>query len=63
MLAMLAHKRAWQEKRKVQGKPFDSPNIVMGNDVHLVWNKGANYFEIEQRLIPLHPERYVISLE
>jgi glutamate decarboxylase len=63
MLAILAHKRAWQEKRKAQGKPYDSPNIVMGNDVHLVWNKGANYFEIEQRLIPLHPDRFTISAE
>jgi glutamate decarboxylase len=61
MLAILAHKRAWQEKRKAQGKPCDRPNIVMGNDVHLVWNKGANYFEIEQRLIPLHPDRFTIS--
>ncbi len=61
MLAMLSHKRAWQEKRKAAGKPCDKPNIVMGNDVHLVWNKGANYFEIEQRLIPLHPERFTIS--
>lgn len=61
MLAILAHKRAWQEKRQAQGKPYDKPNIVMGNDVHLVWNKGANYFEIEQRLIPLHPERFTIS--
>jgi glutamate decarboxylase len=33
----------------------------MGNDVHLVWNKGANYFEIEQRLIPLHPDRFTIN--
>lgn len=62
MLAMLAHKRAWQEKRKAEGKPYDKPNIVMGNDVHLVWNKGAIYFEIEQRLIPLHPEQYTITV-
>jgi glutamate decarboxylase len=63
MLAILAHKRAWQEKRKAEGKPYDKPNIVMGNDVHLVWNKGAIYFEIEQRLIPLHPDRFTISVE
>jgi len=63
MLAILAHKRAWQERRKAQRKPIDKPNIVMGNDVHLVWNKGANYFEIEQRLIPLHPDRFTISAE
>jgi glutamate decarboxylase len=63
MLAMLAHKRAWQERRRAEGKPSDRPNIVMGNDVHLVWNKGANYFEIEQRLIPLHPERFTITAD
>jgi glutamate decarboxylase len=63
MLAMLAHKRAWQEKRRAQRKPWSKPNIVMGNDVHLVWNKGANYFEIEQRLIPLHKTRFTISAE
>src|SRR5262249_56020943 len=61
MLAILGHKRAWQEKRKAQGKPFDRPNIVMGNDVHLVWNKGANYFEIEQPLIPFHPAPFPLS--
>ncbi len=63
MLAILTHKRTWQEKRKAEGKPYDRPNIVMGNDVHLVWNKGAVYFEIEQRLIPLHPDRFTISVD
>ncbi len=63
MLALLTHKRAWQEKRRAEGKPCDKPNIVMGNDVHLTWNKAAIYFEVEQRLIPLHPERFTISAE
>jgi glutamate decarboxylase len=63
MLAILTHKRRWQEKRKKEGKPTDNPNIVMGNDVHLVWNKACIYFEIEQRLIPLHPEQFTITAE
>lgn len=61
MLAVLTHKRRWQEKRKAMGKPCDQPNIVMGNDVHLVWNKAAIYFEVEQKLIPLHVERLTIN--
>ena len=61
MLAMLTHKRAWQERRKAQGKPYDRPNIVMGNDVHLTWNKGAVFFEIEQRLIPLRADRFTVT--
>ena len=50
--------------KTLYGKPLTLfLNIVMGNDVHLVWNKGANYFEIEQRLIPLHPDRFTITAE
>jgi glutamate decarboxylase len=63
MLAILTHKRRWEEKRKKEGKPTDKPNIVMGNDVHLVWNKACIYFEIEQRLIPLHPDLFTITPE
>ena len=63
MLGALSHKRAWQNRRKAEGKPIDKPNIVMGNDVHITWNKYANYFEVEQKLIPLHPDRYTINAD
>ncbi len=63
MIGLLTHKRAWQERRTAEGKSTDRPNIVMGNDVHLSWNKAAIYFEVEQRLIPLHPDRYTITAE
>jgi len=63
MLAMLAHKRRWAEKRRSAGLPADKPNIVMGNDVHLTWNKAAIFFEVEQRLIPLHEDRFTISAQ
>ena len=33
MLAGLAFKKKWQNKRKSQGKPFDKPNIVTGANV------------------------------
>lgn len=32
MLAGLAFKRKWHNKRKLEGKPFDKPNIVYGID-------------------------------
>ena len=35
MLAGLAFKRKWQQKRKLQGKPFDKPNIVAGANVQV----------------------------
>ena len=33
MLAGLAFKRKWQNKRKAEGKPYDKPNIVTGANV------------------------------
>jgi len=36
MLAGLAFKRKWQQKRKAQGKPCDKPNIVTGANVQVV---------------------------
>ena len=35
MLAGLAFKRKWQNKRKEDGKPYDKPNIVTGANVQV----------------------------
>lgn len=35
MLAGLAFKRTWQNKRKAEGKPYDKPNIVTGANVQV----------------------------
>jgi glutamate decarboxylase len=53
MLAGLALKRRWQQARAKAGKPADRPNIVMGGNVQVVWEKFANYWEVEPRLVPL----------
>ena len=36
MLAGLAFKLQWQQKRKLEGKPYDKPNIVTGANVQVV---------------------------
>jgi glutamate decarboxylase len=61
MLAMLAHKRAWQLRRREAGLPADEPNMVIGADVHTCWEKFANYFEVSPRIVPLREGRYTIS--
>jgi glutamate decarboxylase len=61
MLAMLAHKRSWQLRRAAEGQPVDRPNIVMGADTHTCWEKFANYFEVEARIVPLEEGRYTIG--
>ncbi len=39
MLGLLAHKWTWKKRREAEGKSTDKPNIVMGADVHTVWEK------------------------
>ena len=63
MLALLAHKWTWRKRRQVEGKPCDTPNIVMGADVHTVWEKFARYFDVELKLIPLQEDTYIISAD
>jgi glutamate decarboxylase len=63
MLAMLAHKRAWQRRREAAGEPSEDPNMVIGADVHTCWEKFANYFEVQARVAPLEEGRYTIGAE
>jgi glutamate decarboxylase len=61
MLAMLAHKRSWQLRRRAAGLPTDRPNMVMGADVHTCWEKFARYFEVEARVVPMEDGRYTVG--
>jgi len=61
MLGLLAHKWTWKQRREKEGKPFNNPNIVMGADVHTVWEKFARYFDVELKLIPLREDSYTIT--
>jgi glutamate decarboxylase len=63
MLGGLALKRRWQLNRRAQGKPADRPNLVMGINVQVCWDKFANYFEVEPRLVPMEGNRFHLSGE
>ena len=63
MLGLLAHKWSWRKRRQKAGKPFDRPNMVIGADVHVVWEKFARYFDVEMRIIPMQKDRYVLSVD
>lgn len=63
MLAGLALKRRWQHARRAAGKPTDRPNIVMGVNVQICWEKFANYWDVEQRLVPMEGDRFHLSPE
>jgi len=63
MLGGLALKRRWQARRKAEGKPIDKPNLVMGINVQVCWEKLANYWDVEMRLVPMEGDRYHMSAE
>jgi glutamate decarboxylase len=63
MLGGLALKRRWQKRRAAEGKPADRPNLVMGINVQVCWEKLANYWDIEMRLVPMEGERFHLSAE
>ena len=41
---------------KREGKPVDRPNIVFSSAVQVVWEKFANYWEVEPRYVKVSPE-------
>ncbi|PRQ15821.1 putative glutamate decarboxylase [Rosa chinensis] len=61
MLAGLAFKRKWQHRRKLEGKPYDKPNIVTGANVQVCWEKFARYFEVELKEVKLSEGYYVMD--
>jgi glutamate decarboxylase len=63
MLGGLAMKRLWQKKRAAEGKPIDKPNLVMGINVQVCWEKFVNYWDVEMRLVPMEGNRYTLSAE
>ena len=63
MLGGLALKRRWQQQRTAEGKPADKPNLVMGINVQVCWEKFANYWDVEMRLVPMEGDRFHLSAE
>jgi glutamate decarboxylase len=61
MLGGLALKRRWQHVRRAAGKPADRPNIVMSSAVQVCWEKFANYWDVEARLVPITAEHRTLD--
>ena len=57
MLAGLALKRRWQHAGRGSGKP----NIVLGVNTQVCWDKFANYWEVEPRFVPMEGDRFHLS--
>jgi glutamate decarboxylase len=55
MLTGLALKRRW--------RGTGTPNIVLGANVQICWEKFANFFEVEPRYVPMEGDRFTLSAE
>ncbi len=58
MLGGMALKWRWRDRRKAAGKPSDKPNMVMGSNVQICWEKFCRYWDVEPRLVPMEGDRY-----
>jgi glutamate decarboxylase len=66
MLAGLALKWRWKQRFSTKDKDAwktRTPNLVMGSNVQVVWEKFCRYFEVEPRYIPMTEDCYVITAE
>jgi glutamate decarboxylase len=53
MLGGLALKWRWRERRRTAGLPTERPNLVMGANVQVCWEKFCRYWDVEARLVPV----------
>ncbi len=60
MLGGLALKRRWQKRT---GSGAAKPNLVMGTNVQVVWEKFCRYWDVEARMVPVEGDRYHLDAE
>lgn len=63
MLGGLVMKWHWRQRRQAQGLEGGIPNLVMGTNTQICWDKFCAYFEVEPRLVPITAERLQLGAE
>lgn len=61
MLAGLAMKWKWRAARGAAGRPADRPNMVLGSNVQVVWEKFCRYWDVEPHYVPVTRDRFVVD--
>src|ERR1700736_1179456 len=61
MLGGMALKWRWRERMRAAGKPTDKPNLVMGVNTQVCWEKFCRYWDVEPRQVPMEGDRYHLS--
>ncbi|MEV0276830.1 glutamate decarboxylase [Streptomyces sp. NPDC050610] len=58
MLAGMAFKRRWAQRNADRYPSTARPNLVMGANVQVCWEKFCNFWEVEARQVPMEGDRY-----
>jgi glutamate decarboxylase len=61
MLGGLAMKWKWRQRREAARLSTDSPNMVMGSNVQVVWEKFCRYWDVEPRYVPVTHDSFVVD--
>jgi glutamate decarboxylase len=57
MLGGMALLWRWRQRRRAAGADASRPNLVMGANVQVCWEKFCRYWEVEPRKVPMEPGR------
>lgn len=61
LLSGLALKKRWVTRRQEAGKSTATPNLVMGSETHVCWEKFCRYFDVEPRYVTSEEGRYIAT--
>ena len=63
MLGGLVMKWHWRQRQQAAGADSSRPNLVMGANTQICWDKFCAYFDVEPRLVPLSQDRLHLTAE
>ncbi|MFI1430653.1 glutamate decarboxylase [Streptomyces lydicus] len=63
MLAGMALKRRWMRRNADRYPASARPNLVMGANVQVCWEKFCNFWEIEARQVPMQGDRFHLDAD
>jgi glutamate decarboxylase len=63
MLAGMALKWRWRKRMEKAGKDATRPNLVMGTNVQVCWEKFCRYWDVEPRQVPVEEGRFHLGAE
>jgi glutamate decarboxylase len=63
MLAGMALKWRWRKNMESVGKAPGKPNLVLGRNAQICWEKFCRYWEVEPRFVDLEENRYHLDPE